>query len=105
MATPYFQQQSAAYNLYQKQNLHVFTPDGQQYVVSAMGTPYAEYVIEVQDHLMHFEVEALLAQRDSLQKEIQALQGKLVQLEQEMNSRLRELGNVLEETNAELKAH
>lgn len=66
MATPYFQQQSAAYNLYQKQALHVFTPDGQNYVVSAAGTPYAEYLIEVQDHLMHFEMEALLAQRDSL---------------------------------------
>ncbi|MBS4099170.1 MAG: hypothetical protein KGZ83_20355 [Sulfuricella sp.] len=66
MATPYFQQQSAAYNLYQKQNLHVFTPDGEQYVVSAAGKAYADYLIEVQDHLMHFEVEALLAQRDSL---------------------------------------
>lgn len=66
MATPYFQQQSAAYNLYQKQALHVFTPDGQDYVVSAAGKAYAEFVIEIQDHLMHFEMEAMLAQRDSL---------------------------------------
>lgn len=66
MATPYFQQQSAAYNLYQKQALHVFTPDGQEYVVTAVGKAHTEYVIEVQDHLMHFEMEAMLAQRDSL---------------------------------------
>lgn len=66
MATPYFQQQSAAYNLYQNQTLHVFTPDGQDYMVIAAGKAHAEFVIEVQDHLMHFEVEAMLAQRDSL---------------------------------------
>lgn len=66
MGTPYFQQQSAAYNLYQKQNLHIFTPDGQRYLVGAGGKSYAEYATEVQDHLVQFEVESLLAQRDSL---------------------------------------
>ncbi len=66
MGTPYFQQQSAAYNLYQKQNLHIFTPDGQRYLVGAGGKSYADYATEVQDHLVQFEVESLLAQRDSL---------------------------------------
>lgn len=66
MGTPYFQQQSAAYNLYQKQNLHIFAPDGERYLVGAGGKSYADYATEVQDHLVQFEVESLLAQRDSL---------------------------------------
>jgi hypothetical protein len=66
MGTPYFQQQSAAYNLCQRQSLHIFTPDGQRYLVSAGGKSYLDYATEVQDYLMQFEVESLLAQRDSL---------------------------------------
>jgi hypothetical protein len=66
MGTPYFQQQSAAYNLCQKQELHIFTPDGQRHRVSPSGKSAADYANEVQDHLVQFEVESLLAQRDSL---------------------------------------
>ncbi len=66
MGTPYFQQQSAAYPLCQKQELHLFTPDGQRHSVSPSGKVAADYANEVQDHLVQFEVESLLAQRDSL---------------------------------------
>jgi len=66
MGTPYFQQQSAAYNLYQKHNLHIFTPDGQRFLINAGGKSFADYAAEVQDYLVQFEVESLLAQRDSL---------------------------------------
>jgi hypothetical protein len=66
MGTPYFQQQSAAYTLCQKQELHLFTPDGQRHRVSPSGKSAADYANEVQDHLVQFEVESLLAQRDSL---------------------------------------
>jgi hypothetical protein len=66
MGIPFFQQQSAAYNTPQKRNLHVFTPDGRRYLVDAGGKSYAEYAEEVQEYLVPFEMEALLAQRDSL---------------------------------------
>lgn len=66
MGTPYFQQQSAAYTLCQKQELHLFTPDGQRHRISPSGKSAADYANEVQDHLVQFEVESLLAQRDSL---------------------------------------
>lgn len=66
MGIPFFQQQSAAYNIHQKQNLHIFTPDGRRYQVNADDKSYAAYADEVREHLIPFEVEAMLAQRDSL---------------------------------------
>lgn len=66
MGIPFFQQQSAAYNTHQKCKLHVFTPDGRRYLVDVGGKSYAEYAEEVQEYLVPFEMEALLAQRDSL---------------------------------------
>lgn len=66
MGIPFFQQQSAAYNTHQKNRLHLFTPDGRHYQVDPGGKSYADYADEVQEYLVPFEVEALLAQRDSL---------------------------------------
>ncbi|MFA7242738.1 MAG: hypothetical protein WC091_21740 [Sulfuricellaceae bacterium] len=66
MGIPFFQQQSAAYNAHLKRNLTIFTPDGRRYQIEAQGKSYKAYAEEVQEYLAPFEVEVLLAQRDSL---------------------------------------
>lgn len=66
MGIPFFQQQSAAYNAHLKHNLSILTPDGRRYLIDVSGKSYDAYAEEVQDYLAPFEVEVLLAQRDSL---------------------------------------
>lgn len=66
MGIPFFQQQSAAYNTHLKHNLTIFTPDGRRYPIEAKGKSYEAYAEEVQEYLAPFEVDVLLAQRDSL---------------------------------------
>ena len=68
MGIPFFQQQSAAYNTYLKNNLYIFTPDGQRYRVDVHDKPYDVYAEEVRKYLVPFEVDVLLARRNDLRE-------------------------------------